>query len=30
MWIFVGGTSTSQRREERKLLYYPQKLAVEN
>jgi hypothetical protein len=28
--IFVGGTSTLQRREGAKLLYYPSKLAVRN
>jgi hypothetical protein len=28
--IFVGGTNTLQRREREMLLYYPQKLAIEN
>jgi hypothetical protein len=27
---FVGGTNTLQRREREMLLYYPQKLAIEN
>jgi hypothetical protein len=28
--VFIGGTSNTQRREEGKLLYYPQKLVVGN
>jgi hypothetical protein len=30
MCIFIGGTSTLQRRERKNVLYYPQKPAVGN